>query len=47
MGPPKQPQKFYNAPRDTFVHKMTPRIDVYAKKLRELYHREAHIANVK
>ena len=47
LGGPKHPQKIYNAPRDAFIHKMTPRIDVYAKKLREMYHRKGTISHVK
>ena len=47
MGPPKVPNKAYNAPRDAFVHKLTPRIDLYARKLREVYVREGIIADAK
>ena len=47
MGPPKVPNKVYNAPRDSFVHKMTPRIDLYARKLREVYVRQGIIADGK
>lgn len=45
LGAPPQPEKVYNAPRDTFIDKMSPRIDRYALKLRELYHRQGHISH--
>jgi len=47
LGPPKVPNKTYNAPRDSYVHKMTPRIELYAKKLRQVYIRTGTIASVK
>ena len=47
LGPPKVPNKTYNAPRDSYVHNMTPRIELYAKKLRQVYIRTGTIASVK
>jgi len=47
MGPPAVPNRTWNAPRDTMVHKLEPHIDVYARKLRDMYIREGTIPQVK
>ena len=40
LGPPKGANKTVGAVRETLLTKLEPRIDMYARKLRELYHRE-------
>jgi len=40
LGPPIHPNKTRGAPRDHLLQKLEPKIDAYAKKLREMYHRE-------
>ena len=47
MGPPKVPNKAWNAPRDELIHKLEPHLDVYARKLRDVYIREGTIPQVK
>lgn len=47
MGPPPGLNKTQNAHRESIVHKLEPRIDLYARKLRELYLREGTIPVVK
>lgn len=47
MGPPVNPKKLANGPREAVIYKMEPRIDVYARKLRELYVRRSTITQVK
>lgn len=47
MGPPPVPNKTFNAPRVTMLKKLEPHIDVYARKLREMYIREGVIPEVK
>jgi len=47
MGPPPGLNKTQNAHRESIVHKLEPRIDLYARKLRELYFREGTIPVVK
>ena len=47
MGPPPALNKTQNAHRESIVHKLEPRIDLYARKLRELYFREGTIPVVK
>ena len=47
MGPPPGLNKTQNAHRESMVHKLEPRIDLYARKLRELYFREGTIPVVK
>lgn len=37
------PNKTRGAPRDHLLKKLEPKIDAYAKKLREMYHREGTI----
>ena len=44
MGPPIGANKIINGPRDACVHKLAPRIEVYAKKLRDMYLREGSIS---
>lgn len=47
MGPPAGANKSQNAHRDDILHKMEPRMELYARKLREMYHREGTIPTVK
>jgi len=47
MGPPVNPKKLANGPREAAIYKLEPRIDVYARKLRELYVRRSTITDVK
>jgi hypothetical protein len=47
MGPPAGINKTYNAHRQDIIHKLEPRMDIYARKLREMYHREGTIPTVK
>jgi len=43
MGTPANPKKTRGAHRHDMLHKLEPRIDIYARKLREMYHREGTI----
>ena len=43
LGPPPQPNKTRGAPRVHQLQKLAPKIDMYARKLREMYHREGTI----
>lgn len=43
MGPPPGANKMQNAHRDLIIPKLEPRIQLYAKKMRELYHKEGTI----
>ena len=47
MGPPPGPSKTSSAHRDVAIEKLAPRINVYARKLREMYFREGTITNLK
>ena len=47
MGPPVVPNKTWGAPRDTMLYKLEPHMDVFARKLREMYQREGTIPQVK
>ena len=47
MGPPNVPNKAWNAPRDEMIQKLEPHLDVYARKLRDVYIREGTIPQVK
>ena len=47
MGPPPVLNKTWNAPRDTMLHKLEPHMDIYARKLRDMYIREGTIPTVK
>ena len=47
LGPPIHPNKTRGAPRDHLLAKLEPKIDIYAKKLRQMYHREGTIDPVK
>jgi hypothetical protein len=40
FGPPPGVNKVYGVHRDVAIPKLAPRIEIYAKKLRELYLRE-------
>ena len=40
FGPPLGINKFHGGHRDTAIPKLAPRIELYAKKLRDLYLRE-------
>ncbi|CDW73589.1 UNKNOWN [Stylonychia lemnae] len=40
LGPPKNPQMVQGTHRDNIVPKLAPRIEVFAKKLRDFYFRE-------
>jgi len=43
LGPPKAPNKVWGAPRAEMLEKLSPHIDVYARKLRDIYVREGTI----
>lgn len=47
MGPPPGANKGQNAHRDLIQPKLEPRINLYARKLREIYHREGTIPQQK
>ena len=47
LGPPKVPNKTWGAPRVTMLEKLEPHIDMYARKLREMYVREGTIPQTK
>jgi len=47
MGPPPGLTKTYSAHRDVTIDKLSPRINTYARKLREMYFREGNITNIK
>jgi hypothetical protein len=47
MGPPPGLEKTQNTHRENLVHKLEPRIELYARKLREMYFREGTIPTVK
>ena len=47
MGPPSSLNKTYGGHRDEIQHKLEPRINLYARKLREMYFREGTIPTVK
>lgn len=47
MGPPPGLTKTYSAHRDVTLDKLAPRINTYARKLREVYFREGNITNTK
>lgn len=47
MGPPPGITKTAGAHRDVAIHKLEPRINYYARKLRQMYFREGTISNVK
>lgn len=43
LGPPDVPNKTWGAPRINMVKKLEPTMDVFARKLREIYVREGTI----
>ena len=43
LGTPPAINKTYNAHRDTMIHKLEPRLNLYARKLREMYFREGSL----
>ena len=43
LGPPQHPEKTQGVNRNVVMQKLEPRIDVYARKLRSLYHRQGII----
>ena len=47
LGPPPGVNKVHQGPRDMVVPKIAPRIEVYAKKLRDMYIREGTISEQK
>ena len=47
LGPPPVLNKRINAPRASLLHKLEPHIDIYARKMREMYMREGSIPQVK
>ena len=47
LGHPPVLNKTWNAPRAMMLEKLEPHMDVYARKLRELYVREGTIPQVK
>lgn len=47
LGPPPGINKTYNAHRDVCIPKLAPRIEIYAKKLREMYIREGTLREQK
>jgi hypothetical protein len=47
FGPPPNLTKTHQGPREAVVPKLAPRIEIYAKKLREMYIREGTIAEQK
>ena len=47
LGPPVATNKTFNAPRESMIKKLEPHIDVYARRLRDVYIREAHIPTTK
>ncbi len=47
MGPPPGLTKTHGAHRDVAITKLEPRINFYAKKLRDMYYREGSITNIK
>lgn len=47
MGPPPGANKTQNAHRDLILPKLEPRINMYARKMREMYHKEGTIPTVK
>ena len=47
MGPPIAPNKTWGAPRQALLQKLEPHIDVYARKLRDVYIREGTIPQTK
>ena len=47
LGPPKAPNKSVGAVRETLLAKLEPRIDMYARRLRDLYHREGSYSDDK
>jgi hypothetical protein len=47
MGVPPGANKAQNVHRDLIQHKLEPRINLYARKLREMYHREGTIPQQK
>lgn len=47
MGPPPGLNKTQNAHREAIQHKLEPRIELYARKLREMYFREGTIPTEK
>ena len=47
LGPPKVLNKRINASRQSLLHKLEPHIDIYARKLREMYMREGSIPQTK
>ena len=47
LGPPPGLNKIINAPRASLLHKLEPHIDIYARKLRDMYMREGSIPQVK
>ena len=47
MGTPSGINKTIGAHRDDIIHKLEPRMNLYARKLREMYFREGTIPTVK
>ena len=47
LGPPDVPNKNWQAPRSAMIKKLEPHLDVFARKLREVYVREGTIPQVK
>jgi hypothetical protein len=47
FGPPSGANKQQNIMRDQIQHRLAPRLEVYARKMREMYHREGTIPTQK
>ena len=47
LGPPNNANKTWGAPRKSMLEKLAPHIDVYARKLRDVYIREGTIPQTK
>lgn len=47
LGPPPNVKKTWGAGRDSMINKLEPHLDIYARKLREMYIREGTIPQVK
>jgi hypothetical protein len=47
LGPPPVLNKTWNAPRETMIQKLEPQLDIYARKLRDMYFRSGTIPSVK
>lgn len=47
LGPPPVLNKTWNAPRETMIQKLEPQMDIYARRLRDMYYRAGTIPSVK